>query len=153
MEISQNLLYFDIGEDKFAIKTDSLIEVIPMVEYQKNYSPVLIVRGKWVYRGKEIFIMDLKEFLGLEVESAPEIKKPSSKGSVLILNLRGKLIGLLVDRVYNIVAPRKVYPYPQMVSTLEGRYFEGISKIYDELVIILDEQNLLDNHELEVLKA
>jgi len=156
LEISQDLVYFDIRQNKFAVKMRALVEVIPGVDYREEPSAVPIIRGKWSYRGKEIFIIDLKEFFGLGPpfeEASPRGKKFSDKGSLLILKIRGRLMGLLVDQVHKVVASKKIYPYPPMASTLEGRYFEGVAKIQNDLVIVLNEQNLVDDRELEVLKA
>ncbi|HWP49806.1 MAG TPA: chemotaxis protein CheW [Candidatus Limnocylindrales bacterium] len=151
MEISRNLLYFDIRQDKFAISMGSVIEVVTAGPYEKSYFPIPILRGKGWYRGKEIFIIDLTDLFGLELPSG-EISA-SNQGNILILEIQGQLMGLRVDRIGGVAVPKKLYPYPKMASTLEDRYFEGIAKIHDDLVIVLNEKNLIDDNELEVLKA
>lgn len=141
----------------------SVIEVVAAGHYEKDYFPVPILRGKVWYRGKEIFIIDLKELFGLELPSG-EISadreellnrkgEASIQGNILILEMRGQLMGLQVDQIGGVAVPKKLYPYPKMASTLEDRYFEGIAKIHDDLVIVLNEKNLIDDNELEVLKA
>lgn len=157
MEISQNLLYFGIRHDKFAVKMQSVVKVVSEIKYEESYLSVPIICGKWPYRGKEIFLIDLKRFLEQKQTfrntSLSEIERPSDKESIVILNVRGQMMGLLVDRVCGVASPRKVYAYPYMASMLENRYFEGIAKINDDLVIILSEQNLIDDRELELLKV
>lgn len=143
----------------------SVIEVVVAENYERDYFPVPLIRGRGWYRGKEIFIIDLKEFFGLELPSeeipvngekflSPEVETTvTTQGNILILDIRGQLMGLHVDQIGGVAVPRKVYPYPQMASTLEDRYFKGIAKIHDDLVIVLNEKNLIDDNELEVLKA
>jgi chemotaxis signal transduction protein len=175
------LVCFELCGEKFAFNTDYLVEIVQVrgTDIRPWVSPIPLVRGKWTYRNKTVAILDLREFFGLEdagavhvdlklVEALPDqraeeeqergevpvveevLKKTPSK-TVLVVHIREQILGLLTDAVVQVVPLTEFYEYPVMISTLPKRYFEGLTLIGGELVIILAIEKCINEYELETL--
>lgn len=144
------------------------------------FSPLPILRGKWDYRGSSLYIIDLRDFFGFEERSSkpifaktkegingtqmsseneqyqradfPEesIKEDHSK-SMLVVKIHERMFGLLTDAVLQVLPLVDFYEYPNMLSTLPGRYFAGVTIIESELVVLLAIQEFIKEYELDAL--
>jgi len=97
------------------------------------------VRGLVNLRGEVVMVVDLRTALGLETAEI------TVKSRNVIVRSGGEQIGLLVDRVADVVRAQSsdMEPPPANVSGVEGRYFKGIYKLESELLVILDVDEVL----------
>jgi chemotaxis signal transduction protein len=180
-ESGVRLVCFELCGEKFGFNTDYLVEIVQVQETDITpwVSPIPLVRGKWTYRNKTVAILDLREFFGLEdagavpadsklVESlsnqgagegqegeevpiVEEVLKKTPSKTVLVVRIREQILGLLTDAVLQVALLTEFYEYPTMISTLPKRYFEGLTIIGGELVIILAIEKCINEYELETL--
>jgi len=92
------------------------------------------VRGVINLRGEVVTVMDLRTILGLP----PGTISASTRN--VVVNSRGEQIGLLVDRIADVVKAQSdaIEPTPANVSGVDGRFFKGVVKLEKELMVILD---------------
>lgn len=92
------------------------------------------VRGVINLRGEVVTVIDLRTILGL----APTELTPRTRN--VIVNSKGEHIGLLVDRIADVVTAGgdQVEPPPANVRGVDGRFFRGVYKLDGELLVILD---------------
>jgi len=97
------------------------------------------VRGVVNLRGEVATVVDLRAILGLP---AAEITDQSRN---VVVNARGERIGLLVDRIGDVVrtSASDIEPPPANVSGVDGRFFRGVCKLEKELLVILDVEEAL----------
>jgi chemotaxis signal transduction protein len=182
-EMNENgvkLVCFELCGEKFAFNMDYLVEIV-QVRYSDItpfFSPIPVIRGEWNYRARTVYIIDLREFFGLEntlvspsdsglvgglqeqdpkvvqqggdVPPEDSLKKTPAK-SVLVVRIREQIFGLLTDTVLQVVPLVVFYEYPGMISTLPKRYFAGVTIIATELVIILAIEEFINDYELDTL--
>lgn len=146
------LVCFELCGEKFAFNMEYLVEIIE-TQYSMItpfYSPIPFLRGKWDYREKTIYIIDLRDFfdLGNGFGSSSDHTK-----SILVVKIREQFFGLLTDTVLQVVPLGVFYEYPDMVSTLSKRYFAGMTTIQSELVLILAIENFINDYELDSLRS
>lgn len=169
------LVCFELCGEKFAFDTKYLVEIVQThyAEITPCFTPVPLVRGTWNYRDKSLYVIDLRDFLGLEKQEQGAVK-PGSSGnprqnerseeehhpsedaatkSIVIVNIQDHLFGLLTDMVVQVVPFGVFYEYPDLISTLPKRYFAGITVIKTELVILLAIEKFLTEDELQSLEA
>lgn len=77
-----------------------------------------------------------------------------NQGRVIVVNMNDKLIGFLVDEASQVltIEDSNIDPTPEIISGIDRRYIDGIGKIDDKMVIILDFEKVLsesEKHELE----
>lgn len=92
------------------------------------------VRGITNMRGRVLPVVDLRIRLGLAEAELDD------RSRILVVSSTGRLMGLLVDAVSQVVrlAPSSIQPPPQDVMTEKSEYILGVVHIHEELVILLD---------------
>ena len=92
------------------------------------------VRGVINLRGEVVTVVDLREVLGM---GQAEVNQCSR---TVVVNSGNEEIGLLVDRVADVVLARTdhIDPPPANVSGVDGRFFKGVYKLEKTLLIVLD---------------
>lgn len=121
------------------------IHQVEEINRQLNMTPAPhtpeTVRGVVNLRGEVVTVLDLRRALGLE----PTIITEDSRN--VIVNSRGERVGLLVDRIADVViaATDQIEPPPANVNGIDGRFFTGVYKLESELVIILDVEEALSS--------
>lgn len=174
------LVCFELCGEKFAFNMDYLVEIVQTQDSDITpfFSPLPLLRGKWNYREKIIDIIDLRDFFALKESGdipsgsmlAEELQEEHSEAvqqetdsltkdsldvspvkSILVVRIREQIFGLFADAVLQVVPLGGFYEYPNMISTLPKRYFEGVTVINTELVLILAIGEFITNYELDTL--
>jgi purine-binding chemotaxis protein CheW len=90
-------------------------------------------------RGRVIPVVDLRRRFGLTVaEASPEMR-------ILVVDIAGEDIGVIVDAVTEVkrIAGASVQRDALVATTDQAYYLEGIAKIGDQLLILLDLERAL----------
>ncbi len=97
------------------------------------------VRGVTNLRGEVVTVLDLRTIL--ELDKVPVTRACRN----VILDHHGEQIGLLVDRVADVVTVRsdEIEAPPANVGGIDSRFFRGIVKLNDDLLVLLDVRQLL----------
>ncbi|PID58627.1 hypothetical protein CSB45_03530 [candidate division KSB3 bacterium] len=154
------LVCFTVCGQKYAFNMDNLVEIVHVrhTEIAPCLSALPLVRGKWAYRGNDVYIIDLRDLFELE-DQRPEQENasghdrpahPVSK-TILVVKIREQIFGLLTDTVLHMHMLKVFYEYPVMISTLPRRYFAGVTILDRELVLLLAIENFINGDELESL--
>lgn len=174
------LICFEFCGEKFAFNMDYLVEIVQIQssDITPFYSHIPLLRGKWDYRERTIYVIDLRDLFELEngsgvfpdrndigelqeghTEAAQQeggppttdsLKKSASK-SILVVRIRDQLFGLLTDTVLQVAPLTVFYEYPNMISTLPKRYFGGVAIMNAELILILTIEEFVNEYELNIL--
>ena len=90
-------------------------------------------------RGKIVTILDLGLRLGFPPAS------PGREARVFIMEDRNEFVGLLVDRVDEVVEadPEQWAPLPSNLSFLQARFFQGVCRIGDRVIALLKPAEVL----------
>lgn len=135
---------FYLGEALLGIDTLCVQEIIrPGKPTVVHHCPDFIL-GVINLRGRIVTIIDLTRKLALSQDAAPV-----DGGRVIIVDWRGEYVGLLVDRVDDVIAAERkaVQPPPSNVSGVQGRFIQGIYPDGTHLVAILDVEEILSDRE------
>lgn len=97
------------------------------------------VRGVINLRGTIVPICDLKRRFGCDTPGS----EPGS--AIVIASIAGKLVGLLVDEVCDILAyPRtRIAPVPEAGDARHNQFFMGLVSDGDQLLIVLSPERLM----------
>jgi purine-binding chemotaxis protein CheW len=135
MEEKTRFLILLLQGESFAIPTTSLLEITVLRDVQKDQKLSEIFEGKFDYRGKLIPVVNLKKILRL----------PGKPGGGLIVVKSSKgILGLLVDAAKELLeTTQKPVPMPQGVLNPGLKYYAGILRNRDHLVLLLNEDGLL----------
>jgi len=94
-------------------------------------------------------VIDMRKKIGME-----EIEY-NAFTVIIITEVKGKLIGMIVDSVQDVVTipVQKIQDTMRFTSHVSTDYIKGIGQIDDNLVIILDVDKLLTSEELAHIKT
>ncbi|MFQ5502594.1 MAG: chemotaxis protein CheW, partial [Phycisphaerae bacterium] len=97
------------------------------------------VEGVINLRGEVVTVIDLCKVLKIE-----RTTKVSDSRNIIV-NSMGEHIGLLVDRIADVVTARsdEIDPLVANLHGIDGRFFEGVFRMDSELMVILDVEEIL----------
>ncbi len=98
------------------------------------------VRGVINLRGEVVTVLDLRHMLGLDrVQIGQQTRN-------VVINADGERVGLLVDRIADVVKTFKneIKPLPANLTTLQGRFFQGVVELDHGLLAILNVEEVLN---------
>lgn len=72
---------------------------------------------------------------------------------VIIINVLGKVIGLVVDGVSDVVAltAEQIKQAPEMGAAVDTRYISGLGTVNDQMLILVDMEKLMSSEEMQLL--
>lgn len=121
------------------------IELIQEINDELNLTRVPLsqeaITGIMNLRGQIITVIDLRKQLGLAKA------EPTEKSRVIIIQSRNEYIGLLVDRIAEVITCQKkeIAKPPSNINGIHGRWFKGVLHTKkNELLAILDIEMVLD---------
>jgi purine-binding chemotaxis protein CheW len=132
-------LSFAIGHEVYGLEILDVREIIGMMEITAVPKMPKYVKGIVNLRGKVIPVIDLRLKFGLE-----ELKY-SEETCIIVLNVRGTLMGIIVDRVCEVlnISQENIEPSPDFGSCVDVDFILGIGKSGGKVSMLLDIQSIL----------
>ncbi|TWT48258.1 chemotaxis protein CheW [Botrimarina hoheduenensis] len=119
------------------------IRLVQEINRQLDITPVpnapRHVRGVINLRGDVATVIDLRQVLGLS--PAEETRDTRN----LIVHSQGESIGLLVDRISDILTLRadEIALPPSNIKGIDSRYFRGVHNHGDQIAVLIDVEQVL----------
>jgi purine-binding chemotaxis protein CheW len=146
----RQLVVFNLAEEAFGVDIAGVREIIVMQKITRVPRAPSFVEGIINLRGKVIPVIDLGRRFGLRSRDGG-----GTNQRIMVVELDGVSIGLVVDAVSEVLRiPADVVETPSSVITGPGvEYLEGIAKLQDRLVILLNLNRILSRQESSELVA
>jgi purine-binding chemotaxis protein CheW len=143
------LVTFVVGTEEFGIPILSVHEINRMMQITRVPQSPPFVEGVINLRGRIIPVVNLRRRFGAAEEER------SNDSRIIVIEVSGRVIGFTVDRVNEVLRiPSKIVePPPSMVCGLDSEYVQGVGKLDDRLLILLDLGRLFGSGELEATDA
>ncbi|MGM8211732.1 chemotaxis protein CheW [Virgibacillus sp. W0430] len=145
----KKVIVFQLKDEEYAVSVEQVgsierIEPITRVPQTANF-----VKGVINLRGVVTPIIDLRIRFGLEESSYNELSR------IIIVYLDDMEVGLIVDEANDVIdiPVNVIEPAPEVVGTVNVDYIEGVAKLDNRLLILLDLQKVLSKDEIKELKT
>jgi len=142
MAEERQLVVFSLLNENYGIDIYKVQEIIQYrdITYVPKSPP--FVKGVINLRGRIIPVIDLKERFGLpEKEVTPDTR-------IIVVEISSQTIGLIVDSETEVLRiPNTNIEPPPPVTTIEADFIEGVGKLDERLIIILDIDRILTKEE------
>lgn len=141
-------------KEDYGIPVENVREIRLLENITRVPNTPLHVKGLMNLRGKIIYVIDVKKLLGFSVSDEINVNS-----RILISEINGGLTGLLVDEVSDVLRiSTKEIDYDMSTELKAERYFKGVIKIGEKLIILLDVHNLIvekkdQSYEQSVIQA
>ncbi|WP_447977018.1 chemotaxis protein CheW [Candidatus Nitrospira bockiana] len=141
-----------LDEEEFAVDILSVQEINRMVEITRVPKAPAFVEGVINLRGRIIPVLNLRRRFGMAEASR------TARSRIVVVNVKGRTVGLIVDSVSEVLQISKdaIEPPPSLETAIGAEFIQGVGRIKDRLLILIDLHNLLTPGEhgaLEALKA
>jgi purine-binding chemotaxis protein CheW len=141
------LVSFKISNEEFGIDILSVQEINRMLQITKVPNTPDFIEGVINLRGRIIPVIDLRVKLGME-------RKEHSKDTrIVVVEIKNKTIGFIVDEVSEVLRiPKSITEAPpEMIGGVNSEYIISIGKLEDRLLILLDLEKILSTSEINLL--
>jgi purine-binding chemotaxis protein CheW len=134
------LISFAIGNDQYGVDIMAVREIKGWSEITHLPKQPEYVRGVLNLRGVIVPIVDLRCRFGQGVTEATPLHV------VIIVQIDQQLVGLLADRVLDIVSfdAAKIQPVPRTASDSEVEFLSGLVTVDDAMIALINLTRLLD---------
>jgi len=137
------LISFIVGEEEYGLEILRVKEVIRLREITRLPRAPSFVKGIINLRGDVIPIIDLRDRFGLER------KEYTSMTRVIVVDVDGRLVGMVVDAASQVVRvpADQIDPPPPIVGGLSAEFIKGVGKLDERLIILLNIDRILSIQE------
>ena len=146
----QQYIMFTVADQKFAVDIMQTREIINMTELTDMPSSPDFIKGVVNLRGEIVPIVDLER--RLDVSSLERSAEKNQR--IIIVSIDENLVGMQVSRVEGIIRldADDVGEAPEITRGIHENYIDGVGKLEEELVVILDLAGVLTAAEVEELE-
>lgn len=144
-EQERHIVVFRLSETLFALDIQSVQEIVKQSDIVSVPGAPPFILGIVNLRGRIMAVVDTKQLLGIG-------KTPADKVLVMVAQIGEHLVGFTVDEVEQVtrITADMIEPVSDLVSPEEARRLEGVLKLNDKLVLLLDAKRLLDEETIVV---
>lgn len=148
MTQSGKYILFKMGSQSFAIDVQQVISIERMQQVTEVPNSKAFVKGITVIRNETTAVVDLRERLNVEV------KEETDETRIIVVSLDGMQVGLIVDAAKDVknIDEEEINEAPPIISDVRNQFLNGVVRLNDELVLILDIEKILDFTETNELK-
>jgi purine-binding chemotaxis protein CheW len=146
---TRQLIEFRVGAEHFGVDLVRVKEIIRSREMTRLPRAPRFVKGVINLRGDLVPIVDLRDKLGLEAAADSDATR------VIVVDVGGSLVGMVVDGADHVVRfpTDRIGPPPAIVGDAATEYIEGVGKLDDRLVILVNIDRILSAEERGELDA
>jgi purine-binding chemotaxis protein CheW len=142
-------LTFRLGAEEYGI------DILKVQEIRSYEPPMRIanspdfLKGVVNLRGVIVPIIDLRLKLGCERADLNDFTV------VIVLSMHGRVVGAVVDSVSDVtqLPADAVQPAPDMSAVVDMSFIQGIAKLSERMLILMDIESLLSSSDLRLIEA
>ena len=145
----RQFISFSVGEEDYGLELLRVKEVIRMRDITWLPKAPSFVKGIINLRGDVIPIIDLRDKFGLESN------ENTAQTRVIVVELGGRLTGLVVDSASQVVRipTGQIEPPPPVPGGFSQELITGVGKLDDRLIILLNADSILTVDEKAALSS
>ncbi|HEX6633383.1 MAG TPA: chemotaxis protein CheW [Usitatibacter sp.] len=147
-EETREVLVFVLGKEEYGVDILKVQEIRGYEKVTPIPSAPDYLKGVVNLRGVIVPVIDMRVKFRL-----PEVRYDSFT-VVVILRIAGRVIGIVVDGVSDVVrfAESAVKAAPQLGALVDSSFLDGVATQDDRMVLLVDIEKLLSSGELNLLR-
>jgi purine-binding chemotaxis protein CheW len=147
--VGGEFLTFRLGAEEYGIDILKVQEIRSYEQPTRIANAPAFIKGVVNLRGVIVPIVDLRLKLGCETAEY------NSFTVAIVLNVKGRVVGAVVDSVSDVLAldADQVKPAPEMSSAIDTAYITGIGSVADRMLILMDIEGLMASPEMGLVNA
>jgi purine-binding chemotaxis protein CheW len=140
-------LTFVLGTEQYGIEILKVQEIRGYDAVTQIANTPDFIKGVVNLRGKIVPIVDLRIKFHLGKVEYDEFTV------VIILNLAGRIVGIVVDGVSDVKALKEeqLRDVPSLVTSIDTKYIVGLATVEEHMLILVDIEKLMSSQEMELI--
>ncbi len=141
-------LTFVLGNEEYGLEILKVQEIRGFDAVTQIANTPSFIKGVVNLRGKIVPIVDLRIKFNLGKVEYNEFTV------VIILNLRGRVVGIVVDGVSDVMDLKEshIREVPDLVSNIDTQYILGLASVDERMLILVDIERLMNSQEMELME-
>ncbi len=137
-------LSFTLGKEEYGISIQKVQELRGYDMVTRIANVPEFVKGVVNLRGIIVPIIDMRIKFKLGTPTYDQFTV------VVILNVSGRVIGMVVDSVSDVITldPKQIKPAPDMNATMASDYLVGLGTVDERMLILIDIDKLMSSPEM-----
>ncbi len=146
---AQEYLTFTLGKEEYAMDILKVQEIRGYDSVTHIANTPEFMKGVINLRGVIVPIIDMRIKFGLDKVIYDEFTV------VIIINVLGRVIGMVVDGVSDVVTlpPGQIKPAPEFSSSINAEYITGIGTVNKQMLILTDIERLIGSADMQLMAA
>ncbi len=142
-------LTFRLGAEEYGIDILKVQEIRSYEQPTRIANAPAFIKGVVNLRGVIVPIVDLRLKLGCESAEY------NGFTVVIVLNVKGRVVGAVVDSVSDVLALDKdtIKAAPEMSSAIDTSFITGIGSVADRMLILMDIEGLMASEEMGLINS
>jgi purine-binding chemotaxis protein CheW len=147
--VAGEYLTFVLGQEEYGIEILKVQEIRGYDAVTKIANTPSFIKGVVNLRGRIVPIVDLRIKFNLEKREYDEFTV------VIILNLHGRVVGIVVDGVSDVMElqAERIREVPDLVSNIDTQYILGLGSVEERMLILVDIEKLMNSQEMELINS
>lgn len=142
------VIVFALADEEYGVeveKVKTIERMMPMTRVPKTYS---FVKGVINLRGVVVPVIDLRGRFGLAEQEYTDNSR------IVIIVVNDMEVGLIVDSANDVidVDSDAIQDPPEIVGGVRAKYLQGVAKLGDRLLVLLNLQEVLNKSEIVKLE-
>jgi purine-binding chemotaxis protein CheW len=142
-------LTFVLGSEEYGLEILKVQEIRGYDAGTQIANTPEFIKGVVNLRGKIVPIVDLRIKFNLGKVEYNEFTV------VIILNLNGRVVGIVVDGVSDVIALKEeqIRDVPSLVTSIDTKYIVGLATVAERMLILVDIEQLMTSQEMALVDA
>jgi purine-binding chemotaxis protein CheW len=145
--LSNQFVTFQLGRETYGISILKLNEIIAYQSCTTIPNVPSFIKGVLNLRGIVVPVIDMRERFGMETADYNQFTV------IMILDVSGRIMGLVVDAVSDVITLNKedIKPRPQFSTGISTQFIQGMGIRDNKFIILLDVDRMLSDEELNMV--
>ena len=142
-------LTFRLGAEEYGIDILRVQEIRSYEEPTRIANAPSFIKGVVNLRGVIVPVVDLRIKLGCESVEY------NGFTVVIVLNVKGRVVGAVVDSVSDVLelAKDQINPAPEMSTTVDTTFITGIASVGERMLILMDIESLMSSADMGLIDS
>lgn len=143
------VVVFTLDREEYCVPVMQVREIVPSTQPTRIPHTPPFIEGVINLRGSITSVLDLRKRFGLPAATHDDETR------IIVVDLAEEALGFLVDSVLEVLRlPTSTFePPPAQVVSVDTNFIQGVGKVGERLLILLDLERVLSQAELSELKG
>lgn len=139
----KQFVVFQLGKETYGVDISTVWEIITMQPITQVPHTADFIEGIINLRGIVIPIIDLRKRFQLPYGEYTRATR------IVVIEISGNTLGMIVDGVSEVlrISSDIVEPPPPVITNIDADYLQGVAKLEDRLIILLNLDKVLTKQE------